>query len=138
MKKQKINLKFCLKLGKTSKETYVMLVCVHEDQTLSMKCAYEWFARFQEAWESVSDKTRSRRLGTFVSDKNVEKVKKLIMKDLRLTVHMTADEQQIIRESVRLIVKPVFMTEKNVGDMVHGFLFTALLTFLQPLSPNSS
>ncbi|GFT17149.1 hypothetical protein TNCV_4738691 [Trichonephila clavipes] len=48
MNEQKISLKFCFKLGKTSKETYATLVRVYEDQALSTKCVYEWFARFRE------------------------------------------------------------------------------------------
>ncbi|GFX20733.1 hypothetical protein TNCV_77901 [Trichonephila clavipes] len=38
-----------LKLGKTPKETYEMLVRVYEDQALFMKCMYEWFTRFRKA-----------------------------------------------------------------------------------------
>ncbi|GFY21685.1 hypothetical protein TNCV_1168291 [Trichonephila clavipes] len=40
------HLKFCIKLGKTLKETYAMVV--YEDQALSVKCGYERFARFRE------------------------------------------------------------------------------------------
>ncbi|GFW39939.1 hypothetical protein TNCV_5116221 [Trichonephila clavipes] len=44
-----------LLLGKTPKETFVMLVRVYEDQALSMKCGYKWLARFEGGRESVSD-----------------------------------------------------------------------------------
>ncbi|GFV26208.1 hypothetical protein TNCV_3150081 [Trichonephila clavipes] len=53
MKEPKINFKFCFKLGNTPKETYVMLVRVYEDQGLSMKCVYEWFARFRKPGKVV-------------------------------------------------------------------------------------
>ncbi|GFT52743.1 hypothetical protein TNCV_205871 [Trichonephila clavipes] len=46
-------------LGKTPKETYAMLLHVHEDQALSNKSVYEWFVRSQEDRDGVSDKTRS-------------------------------------------------------------------------------
>ncbi|GFU38055.1 hypothetical protein TNCV_4275631 [Trichonephila clavipes] len=59
MTEQKINLKSYFKLGKTPKETFVILVCVYEDQTLCMKCSHEWFARFREGQEGVSDNPRS-------------------------------------------------------------------------------
>ncbi|GFX77548.1 hypothetical protein TNCV_4025981 [Trichonephila clavipes] len=75
-------------LGKTPKETYAMLVHVHEDHALLMKCVYEWLARFREGLESVSGKTRSGRPATSVNDENIEKVRKLITKDRRLTVRM--------------------------------------------------
>ncbi|GFW09923.1 HTH_48 domain-containing protein [Trichonephila clavipes] len=76
MNEQKINLKFCFKLGKTPTETYSMLVRVYENQALSMKCVYEWLTRFREGWKSVSFKTRSGRPATSVSDENIEKVRK--------------------------------------------------------------
>ena len=92
MNEQKINLNFCFKRGKKPKETHAMLVRVHEDQTLSMKCVYQWFARFREGQESVFDNPRSGRPATSVSDENIEKVEKLITKDRRLTARIIADE----------------------------------------------
>ncbi|GFV66380.1 protein GVQW3 [Trichonephila clavipes] len=88
MNEQKINLKFCFKLGKTPTESYSILIRIYEDQTLSMKCMYEWFTRFREGRESVSDNLRSERPVTSVRDENIEKVSKLITKDRRLTVRM--------------------------------------------------
>ncbi|GFT76086.1 hypothetical protein TNCV_1255651 [Trichonephila clavipes] len=61
------------RFGKTPKETYAMLVRVHEDQALYMKCVYEWLAHFREGSESVSDKICSGRPGTSVSDKSIKK-----------------------------------------------------------------
>ena len=55
MTRQKINLMFCFKLDKTLKQTHMVLVHVYEDEELSMKCVYDWFALFQEARESVSE-----------------------------------------------------------------------------------
>ncbi|GFT39262.1 uncharacterized protein TNCV_2421921 [Trichonephila clavipes] len=74
----------------TPPETYSMLVRVYEDQALSTKCVYESFTRFREGRESVSDNPRRERPVTFLSDENIEKVSKLIMKDRRLTVRIIA------------------------------------------------
>ncbi|GFS82193.1 hypothetical protein TNCV_250381 [Trichonephila clavipes] len=84
-----------------------MLVRVHEDQALSVKCVYEWLALFPEGRESASDKTRSGRPVTSFSDENTEKVRKLITKDRRLIVCMIADELQINLESMRQIVTSI-------------------------------
>ncbi|GFV95252.1 uncharacterized protein TNCV_4586271 [Trichonephila clavipes] len=65
-----------------------MLVRVYEDQTLSMKCAEEWFARFRQGRDSVSDNSCSERPATSISDETIENVNKLITKDRRLTVRM--------------------------------------------------
>ncbi|GFT75752.1 hypothetical protein TNCV_3125471 [Trichonephila clavipes] len=77
-----------------------MIVRVHEYQVFSMRCVYEWFTRNQEGRENVSDKTRSGRPATSVSDENIEKVRKLITKDRPLTARMIGDEAQINCESV--------------------------------------
>ncbi|GFX05840.1 hypothetical protein TNCV_1662791 [Trichonephila clavipes] len=58
MKDQKINLKFCFKLDKALKEIDTMLVRVHEDQALFIKC---WFAHFRKGRRIVFDKTSSGR-----------------------------------------------------------------------------
>ncbi|GFU30769.1 hypothetical protein TNCV_1444731 [Trichonephila clavipes] len=50
-----------------------MLVCVFDNQALSMKCVYEWFARFRVHLESASDQTRRVRPATSVSDENIVK-----------------------------------------------------------------
>ncbi|GFV36944.1 hypothetical protein TNCV_4545321 [Trichonephila clavipes] len=39
-----------------------------------MKCVREWFARFRECWESVSDKSHREKPGNSISDENIEKV----------------------------------------------------------------
>ncbi|GFT74362.1 protein GVQW3 [Trichonephila clavipes] len=105
MKEQNISLKFCFEPEKTSKETNAILVRVHEDQTLFMKNVYGWFAGFREGLGNVSDKPRSEKPVTSIRDKNIEKVRKLIPKDRRLTTRMMADELQSNRE----------IFEKNVG-----------------------
>ncbi|GFT42456.1 uncharacterized protein TNCV_1787311 [Trichonephila clavipes] len=90
MNEQNINLNFSLKLGKKPTVTYSMLLHVYEDQELSMKCVYVWFARFREGRESVSGNPRSERRVISISDKNIEKVSKLIPKDSRLSVSKIA------------------------------------------------
>ncbi|GFU74163.1 hypothetical protein TNCV_1642871 [Trichonephila clavipes] len=65
-----------------------MLLCVHEDEALSMKCVYKGFAHFRECRESVFDKTRSEKPVTSISDENIKKVKKLTE---RMPRHLTDD-----------------------------------------------
>ncbi|GFW51353.1 histone-lysine N-methyltransferase SETMAR [Trichonephila clavipes] len=50
-----------------------MMVRVYEDRAPSMKCVHEWFERFREGRESVSDYTRSGRQMTSVSDEDIVK-----------------------------------------------------------------
>ncbi|GFW45457.1 mariner Mos1 transposase [Trichonephila clavipes] len=74
MNDEKINLKFCFKLGKTPKIKH----CV--------KCVYKWIARFRESRNSVSDNSRSGRPVTFVSDVNIVRVS-VIFFDSKGTIH---------------------------------------------------
>ena len=47
--KQKPNIKFCFKLGKTSAETHQMMQKVYGDECLFRSTIYEWFKRFEES-----------------------------------------------------------------------------------------
>jgi hypothetical protein len=40
---QRVNIKFCVKLGKMPTETYEMLQTVYGDETLSHRSVFEWF-----------------------------------------------------------------------------------------------
>ena len=44
---QRINVKFCVKLGKSATETYDLLKKVYGDQCLSRTQIFEWFKRFK-------------------------------------------------------------------------------------------
>ena len=44
---QRVNVKFCVKLGKSAKETYHLLKKVYSDECLSRTQVFEWFKRFK-------------------------------------------------------------------------------------------
>jgi len=48
---QRVNLKFCVKLGKSATETYDLLKKVYGDECLSCTQVFEWFERFKEGRE---------------------------------------------------------------------------------------
>jgi hypothetical protein len=52
---QRVNIKFCYKLGKTATETHEMLVQVHGTKAVSRKCVYDWFKRFRDGKETTED-----------------------------------------------------------------------------------
>ena len=82
---QCINMKFCFKLQKSAKETHEMLKLVYGDAAVTMKTVYKWFERFCNGCESVEDKERSGHPSTSKSQKNVERVTKMIRSNRRLT-----------------------------------------------------
>ena len=76
--KQRINMKFCLELQKSAKETHKMLKLVYGDAAVTMKMVYKWFERFLNGCELVEDKERSGRPSTSKTQENVERVSEMI------------------------------------------------------------
>jgi hypothetical protein len=58
---QRMNNKFCFKLGKTPIEAYEVLQTVCGDETLNRSCIFEWF---NDECEDLQDDPRSRRAST--------------------------------------------------------------------------
>ena len=50
---QRINMQFCFKLQKSSKETHEMFKLDYGDAAVTMKTVYKWFERFRNGCESV-------------------------------------------------------------------------------------
>ena len=107
---QRINLKFLVRLGKTTTETFNSLQEVYGDATMSRIRIFEWNKRFRERREGVKDDPRSGRLTTSRTNKKVERVRETVRSDRRLTVRMIADELNMNSERVwRIITKDLGM-----------------------------
>jgi transposase len=61
---QRVNIKFCVKLGKTPTETYEMLQTVYDNEALSHSSVFEWFKRFKDRRKDLQDDPRSGRPST--------------------------------------------------------------------------
>jgi hypothetical protein len=57
---QRVNSKFCVKLGKKPTETYEMLKTVYGDEALNRISVSEWFKRFKAGREDLHNDPRSR------------------------------------------------------------------------------
>jgi len=55
--KQRINMKFCLELQKSAKETHKMLKLVYGDAAATKKTVYRWFKQFH----MVVNRLKTRR-----------------------------------------------------------------------------
>jgi len=55
---QCVNLKFCVKLGKSVTETYNLLKKVYGNDSLSRTQVFEWFKRFKEGREEIGNNQR--------------------------------------------------------------------------------
>ena len=89
---QRINIKVCVKLGKTATETLKMLRDVYGDSSMFRTRVFEWHKRFVEGREDVEDDTKSGRLCTSTTDTNVEKIWQLVRSDRRLTILVIANK----------------------------------------------
>ena len=108
--KQRINLKFLFRLGKTPTETFKLLQEVYVDATMSRTRNFELHKRFEDGKEDVEDDPRNERPTTSRTNKNVEGVRKKVRSDHRLTVRMIADELSMNSKRVlRIITKDLGM-----------------------------
>ncbi|GBO18732.1 Putative uncharacterized protein FLJ37770 [Araneus ventricosus] len=99
---QRVNIKFCFKLGKT--ETHEMLVKVYGVDAVSKKCVFEWFKRFRDGKEDVKDEPSSARPPTSTTPDNIERVRRMLADDRRLSLRMIAEELKISLDSVSNII----------------------------------
>ena len=100
---QRINIKFCVKLGKLMTKTLKMLRDVYGDSSMSRARVFEWPKQFVEGREDKEDDPRSRRPCTFTTDTNIEKVRQLVHSDRCLTICITA-KVGMDKEMVRTIL----------------------------------
>ena len=70
---QRVNVKFCVKLGKSTTETYHLLKKVYGDECLSRTQVFEWFKRFKEGREEIGDDQCPGRPSTSKTEANIEK-----------------------------------------------------------------
>ncbi|GBN62902.1 hypothetical protein AVEN_138396-1 [Araneus ventricosus] len=86
---QRVNIRFCFKLGRTATETHEMLVKVN---AVSKKCVFEWFKRFRDGKEDVKDEPRSGRPPTSTTPDNIERERRMLADDRRLSLRMITKE----------------------------------------------
>ena len=70
---RRINVKFCVNLGKSATETYHLLKKVDCDECLSHTQVFEWFRRFKEGREEIGDDQCPGRPSTAKTEANIEK-----------------------------------------------------------------
>ncbi|GBN22601.1 Putative uncharacterized protein FLJ37770 [Araneus ventricosus] len=111
---QRVNIKFCFKLGKTATEAHEMLVKVYGVDAVSKKCVFEWFKRFRDGKEDVKDEPRSGRPPTSTTPDNIERVLWMLADDPRLSLRMMAEELKISLDSVSNIIHEHLQKRKKM------------------------
>ena len=83
---QRICIKFCFQLGKTSSETIQMMQKAFGNEYMSKTRIEEWYNRFKGGRTSVDSDSRSGRPSMTKTLDNIERVRLAIEGDGRLTV----------------------------------------------------
>ena len=119
---QRINIKFCVKLGKTATETLNMLRDVYEDFSMSRTRVFKWHKRFVDGREDVEDDLKSGRPCTSTTDTNMKKVWQLVGSDHRLAIRVIANEVGMDKQTVRTILVDILGMQKVCAKMVPRLL----------------
>jgi len=85
---QRVNIKCCVKLGKTATETLQLLHDAYSDDALSRAQVFGWHRRFLLDRVSVEDDTRSGRPSNSWNEDNVFRIRDMIREDRTVTVCM--------------------------------------------------
>jgi len=85
--KQRVCIKFCVRLGKRESETFEMLEQVFGDSCTSRSRTFEWFGRFKNGRTSTVNDDRSGRPSTATTPSKVEQVRTAVNQDHCCTIH---------------------------------------------------
>ncbi|XP_069409926.1 protein GVQW3 isoform X1 [Ovis canadensis] len=119
---QRISIKFCVKLNKSASETHHLLKEAYGDEVMSRARVFDWHKRFKKGREDIRDDARSGRPVTHRTDENIKKVKDLVCSNRQLTVRMMAEELNLDKETVRLILKENLNMRKVSAKVISGIL----------------
>jgi len=86
-------------------ETFQLLTEAYGAYCMSRAHVFEWHKRFSESRESVKDDDHPGSPRTAVTDDNIKKVRDVTRKDRRLGVRAVAEEVNLDKESVQLILR---------------------------------
>ena len=122
MTEQRINIKFCVKLGKTATDTLKMLRDVYGDSSMSRIRVFEWHKQFVKGREDVEDDPKSGRPCTSTTDTNIENLRQLVRSDHRLKIHVIANKVGMDKEMVRTILVDLLGMRKVCAKMAPSLL----------------
>jgi len=119
---QRINIKCCVKIGKSASETSALLTVAYGEYAKKKSSVFEWHRQFKEGREDVQDDPRSGQPKTQRIDANVDRIRTLVRSDRILGVRVIAEELHMNRETVRQIVEEDLGMRKISTKMVPRIL----------------
>jgi len=115
---QRINVKFCVKIGKSDSEMLALLKVAYGEYAMKKLSVFEWHRQFKEGREDVQDNPRSGQPKMQRTDANVDRVRTFVRSDRRLGKKVIAEELNMNRETVQQIVKEDLGMGKISAKMV--------------------
>jgi len=113
---QRVNVIFCVKLGKSATETYDLLKKVYGDECLSCTQVFEWFKRFKEGRKEIGDDQHPGRPSTSKTEANIEKVGEIVRQNRPLSIRGVAEVINTDKETVGQILRNNFNVKKSVFE----------------------
>lgn len=102
---KRMNIKFLVKLGKSSHEINEMMRAVYKENAPKKTTLFKWIKRFSDGREDVNDDARPGRPSSSCFDENIERVRRMVFSDRRLTIRMIADNLYLQKSSVHSILR---------------------------------
>ena len=78
---QRINIKFCVKIGKSASEMLALLTVAYGEYAMKKSSVFEWHRWFKEGREDVQNNPRNGQPKTQRADPNVDRVQTLARSD---------------------------------------------------------
>ncbi|KOC59845.1 Putative uncharacterized protein FLJ37770 [Habropoda laboriosa] len=88
------------------------------ESCLSKTQTYEWYKAFKEGREEIQDLPRFSRPSTVSTGENIEKIKKMVIENRRVSVREVAHEVEMSHMSVRNILTEVLGMRRVAARLV--------------------
>ena len=118
LKEQRFAVKFCVKLGKSTMETFAVLNTAYSDVAMKRATCFRWHKRFKNGRLSVEDDERSGRPSISTDDPHIDEINTLVQANQRLTVRELAEECGISVGSCHHILTKEFKMHRIAAKFV--------------------
>ena len=114
-KKQRIAVKFYVKLGKSATETFAMFNTAYGDVSMKRTACFKWHERFKSGRQSIDDDELPGGPSTSTDNPHVDKINSQVRANRRLTIRELVEKCGISVGSCYEILTAKFVP-RLVGD----------------------
>ena len=118
LKEQRSAVKFCVKLGKSTTETFAMLNTAYGDVAMKRATCFRWHKRFKNDRLFVEDDERSGRLSRSTDNPHIDEINTLVRANRYLTARELAEECEISVGSCYHILTEELKTHRVAAKFV--------------------